>query len=501
MSFWKKYRYPLLFMMVVSLAVFNCFINLGNFEVETWDEARHALNAYEMMKNHSYIAMTYDGQLDYWNLKPPLGAWLIIVGYKLFGVNLWGLRFSSALSAVLTVIITMIIAKRLGKKVALTSGLILSTMYAFLAFHTARYGDYDAQMALFMTLTVWGMLKWTENQKWGLYVASFMVALSFLLKSFSAVMPFTFILLVLLTEKRYKKLRWHEVLVSLFLMGFPVLLWAWARYQVDGLTFFQKMLGYDLLKRSGEAIEGHPGSNIHYLEPIFFKTLFWSLFLFFVIPFMGFHLFFKKKENEVVFHLKTSGFGPSFFWIWLFSTLIFPLIMKTKSDWYLNPFYPALSVFIAWHFWNGQSPHQWIKKLMQKPLHLLLWSGVLTEIVLLLVVLFPGEWVFETKIRSYPPSQRILLSLWKNPQKPEKAKLYFPAWVDQSERFIVKGLLKYDFLPEEKILESLSQGERVVFAGPEEKLQETITKYNARLITTNIMAKYQEWVAVILSLR
>ncbi|MCX7882311.1 MAG: glycosyltransferase family 39 protein [Brevinematales bacterium] len=498
MSLWKKYQYPLLWGLVVFLAVFNSFVNLGQFEIETWDEARHALNAYEMMKNHEYIAMTYDGQLDYWNLKPPLGAWLIVIGYRLFGVNLWGLRFSSALSVVLTVIVTMSIARRFHKKIAITSGLILSTLYTFLAFHTGRYGDYDAQMALFMTLAVWGMMKWTENHRWGLFLSSLMVSLSFLLKSFSAVMPLTFILLVLLTEKRYKKLHVFDVLCSLFLMAFPVFLWAWARYQEDGLTFFQKMLGYDLLKRSAEAIEGHPSSNLHYLEPLFFKTLLWSLFLFFVIPFMGFGVSLKRKENEMVLHVKTSGFGPSFFWLWLLATLLFPLLVKTKSDWYLNPFYPALSVFIAWHFWNGKSTYAWVNRLMKHRLALLLWGAGITELILLAVVIFPSEWVFETKIRSFPSSQRILFSLWKNPEKPDKALLYFPAWVDQSERFLVKGMLGYDFVSEDHLLEALKKKEKVIFVGPRHHLEKTQTTYT--LQTNSVLGEYQDWVAVSLSL-
>jgi len=499
MNMFARHRFTILWVLVVSLAVVNCFVNLGNFEVETWDEARHALNAFEMLQSHQYIAMTYNGQLDYWNLKPPLGAWLIVLGYKLLGVNLWGLRLFSALSAVATVILTMAIARRFDDKVALTSGLILSTMYAFLAFHTARYADYDAPMAFLMTLCVWGMLLWTENRRWGLWLASLAVSLSFLLKSFTAAMPLLFLVVIVFTEKRYQKLSPGDIVLSLLLMTVPVLLWAWFRYQVDGWTFFQRMVGYDLVKRSGEAIEGHPGSNLHYLEPLFFKTLLWSLFLFFVIPFMGFKISWQREPKQLTFRMHTSGFESVFFWAWLGSTLLFPLLVKTKSDWYLNPFYPALSVFLAWHLWHGESSLPWVQKLTTHRLSLILWTAGITEIILLLLVVFPGEWVFATGIRSFPPSQRLLLSLWKTPTRPEKASLHIPIPIDQSERFIVKAFLQYPSVSIDEIPHTLSAGTPIILAGPTNLLQALLSSSNHAAGITQTLTTYQDWAAILLT--
>ncbi len=496
MSFWKHRGYHILWMGVIVLALFNSFANLGNFEVEIWDESRHALNAYEMLQSGKYIAMTYDGVLDYWNLKPPLGAWFIVAGYKLFGVNLWGLRFFSALFTVLTVVFTMSIGKRLGEKTALTSGLVLSTMYAFLAFHTGRTADYDAHMAFFMTLCVWGMLNWTEGKRWGIWLASLMVSLSFLLKSFTAAMPMFFILLVVLTERRYKKLRMLDVALSLILMGLPVIAWAIARYQVDGLAFFEKMVGYDLVARSSQAIEGHPGSNLHYLEPIFTKTLLWSLFLFFVVPFMGFAFRGKREENGYSFRLESSGFGPSFFWFWLGATLLFPLLVKTKSDWYLNPFYPALAVFVAWHFWEGKSPHQWVQKLMEKRTKLLLGMAGITEILIVLLVVFPPEWVFATNIRYYPSYQRALLSFWKMENRPQEAVLFTPTFVEQDMRFIVQGLLEYRFGSLNDLEKPLPEGKAKLFGGTMQHFEEFRQRYPGVFEKAEIVTRHGDWVLV-----
>lgn len=40
-----------------------------------------------MLQNRDYIKSTYMGETEYWNLKPPLGIWLIGLAYKIFGYN------------------------------------------------------------------------------------------------------------------------------------------------------------------------------------------------------------------------------------------------------------------------------------------------------------------------------------------------------------------------------------------------------------------------------
>ena len=53
-----------------------CFYKLGVGELCDWDEARHAVSAYEMIQTGEPIVTTYEYSNDYWNLKPPLSEWL-----------------------------------------------------------------------------------------------------------------------------------------------------------------------------------------------------------------------------------------------------------------------------------------------------------------------------------------------------------------------------------------------------------------------------------------
>jgi hypothetical protein len=72
--------------------------------INDYDEARHGVNAYEMIRSGDYVVNTYQGLPDGWNLKPPLSLWLIALGYRTFGYNAFALSFFSALSGLLAVL-------------------------------------------------------------------------------------------------------------------------------------------------------------------------------------------------------------------------------------------------------------------------------------------------------------------------------------------------------------------------------------------------------------
>lgn len=112
----QNFRYYCLIILI--LAGFNLFFNLGAYPVNDWDEARHGVSAFEMIHNHNYINVTFGGKTEYWNLKPPLGIWLIALSYKVFGTNVFALRFPSAFAALLTIFLTVFF----GAKIIWTQG-------------------------------------------------------------------------------------------------------------------------------------------------------------------------------------------------------------------------------------------------------------------------------------------------------------------------------------------------------------------------------------------
>ena len=101
LRFFEKY-YGFFFAAGTLVLAFYCFRCLDVKYVDSWDEARHGVNAYEMIQNGDYIRHTYNYQVDDWNLKPSISYWAIVLGFRLFGYSVWGLRFFSALAYLLT---------------------------------------------------------------------------------------------------------------------------------------------------------------------------------------------------------------------------------------------------------------------------------------------------------------------------------------------------------------------------------------------------------------
>ena len=129
------------------------FDNLGNKQIANWDEARHGVNAYEMIQNKNYITTTYGYKTDYWNLKPPISDYLIILGYKIFGYNSFGLRFYSAFAMFICVIICYIYSyKKIGKFASLWTILGFLIINPLIFDHCARSGDADSLYILFSTI-------------------------------------------------------------------------------------------------------------------------------------------------------------------------------------------------------------------------------------------------------------------------------------------------------------------------------------------------------------
>src|SRR5712671_1771091 len=98
-------HFTTLAVLVLALAAFNLTFRLGREVVTEWDESLYAISASEMVTSGHWIGVTYFGELDYYNSKPPLNVWLIALAFKAFGTNLWSLRLASAGCAWLTVLV------------------------------------------------------------------------------------------------------------------------------------------------------------------------------------------------------------------------------------------------------------------------------------------------------------------------------------------------------------------------------------------------------------
>lgn len=330
----EKYYWCVFALAVLALA-FYCFRCLDVQYVDSWDEARHGVNAYEMTQNHDYIRHTYNYQTDDWNLKPSISYWGIVLGFRLFGYSVFGLRFSSALAYLLTGVACALFAKRYSKEASI---LVLGFFCANerpLSAHLARAGDADALYLLFFTLAMLAMLGVRERHR-RLYICGLMFALAFLTKSWHAGMIAVIGGLYLLGTGELVRIRlreWGGFLLSVFA---PLLLWFGWRYTKDGFFFLKKMIEVDLLARTGSSnFEGHEFPFSFYYDMVFGNEAYIYRWLG-LICILGIAVLLLRMGRRRIWDRDAlaSGFG---FLLWFFVPFLGFSLIRTKLIWYCYP--------------------------------------------------------------------------------------------------------------------------------------------------------------------
>src|SRR5438876_11290787 len=92
----------LLLILLLIFCYFSCFLRLGSYPLLMWDESHYAMNAFELLKNHNFILITYDHSPDMENTKPPLMVWTIALFMKVFGYGELAIRLPSAIASMIT---------------------------------------------------------------------------------------------------------------------------------------------------------------------------------------------------------------------------------------------------------------------------------------------------------------------------------------------------------------------------------------------------------------
>ncbi|PYR74036.1 MAG: hypothetical protein DMF87_24010 [Acidobacteria bacterium] len=331
---------------VLALAAFNLAWRLNTEFVSEWDESLYGITAWEMAKSGDSIGTTFLGHLDYYNSKPPLNVWLIAFAFRLFGANLVSLRIVSTLSACCIVAVLQMWVRRLyGAAVGLLAGLVLATSFAFVYVHGGRSGNADPLFTLLVLLTV-VTLAAAQHRPWRIVWLGPLLAGAFLLKGMAVLMPLSIVFGV----EAWRLFHHHRrnrraIAVALLLFALPVGAWIAARWQLDGARFLSQLFMYDFIAGSLTPLEGHNGGLWYYadvLQKYHYDWLAAGLVAVWVggirWPSVWEHLLFWRSDDE-----RTILLGS-----WVTLTLLIPTLMQTKNSWYLQPFYPAFALGIAW---------------------------------------------------------------------------------------------------------------------------------------------------------
>jgi len=330
--------------LVLAVAAFNLFHRLNREIVTEWDESLYAISAAETARHGNWVATTFDGELDYYNTKPPLNVWLIAAAFKAFGVNLVSLRLASATAAWLTILVLMLWARRaFGTGTAVLAGLILATTHGFIYVHSGRSANTDALFTLMIVLTAISL--WTaERRRWALACLGPILAAVFMLRGMAVLLPLAMVAVVVALGWRSLKAPLPPLLVALVSFALPVGAWAFARYQVDGWQFLSLMFHHDFIARSASVLEGHEGRWWYYANVLQKDQYEWLALA--VLSLLLFPVSWRQLRGSAAAatdaHYTRLVMGS-----WLGLTLVVPTLMRTKVAWYLNPFFPLFAVMVA----------------------------------------------------------------------------------------------------------------------------------------------------------
>jgi 4-amino-4-deoxy-L-arabinose transferase-like glycosyltransferase len=328
--------------LLFCLAAYNFFYKLGLAPVGDWDEARYGVNAYEMLQSHDFGICTYNHEADYPNLKPPLGPWCIILGYRLFGFNALGLRFYSALSCLAVVgLLLAVLPKALGKIPALLAGFVLVLTPPFVYVHAGRTGDLCSLFCLFYVLFLVCVFKIDEKRKEPFFsLAGLCFALGFLVYSYHSAQMLIVLAAYLFFTGLYLEIPAKKYTGFFLCALLPVAGWAvWRGSYPDGMKFLKITFIYDVVTRSTQQIEGHIDHMDYYLVNLGKWDPYWCIYfvlaLFLLLSVVGFKLDFKNKP------LTLMAMGT-------LTPLVLFTLARTRLVWYINPLYPPLAALTGW---------------------------------------------------------------------------------------------------------------------------------------------------------
>lgn len=389
-NFFNKY-YWFLFAGLLSYAAFLCFYRLDVGYVVSWDEARHGISAYEMLQNKNFIVNTVNYAPDYWNLKPPLSFYGIMLGFQIFGYSVAGLRFYSALSYFLIcVLCTLYVKKHHGKFSSLLCFAFLCCNQLMFKNHGARAGDADALYQLFFTIAMLAMMEIPGNHS-RCYLCGVSFSMAFLTKSYHALMILGIGGLYMLITGEVFRLKAKEWFYFLFWTVLPLSIWGIVRYTQDGLTFFLTMISEDVLSRSKNVTEGHAGPMDYYMQTYFFdgEKIYGILLLVVSAAVIGMAV---KSIGAVKQYLG--------YLLWMIIPLAGFSFLKTKLIWYNFPIFIPLMMFSAIVLGNLLESEQIYRNVRMSAL-----------VMIVLVIAFYGRNTLKTTVLSEKPdSLQLFLS-------------------------------------------------------------------------------------------
>lgn len=330
---------------LIMLCSYPLFLNLGRLSLRMWDESRNAINAYEMLNDHSFIVTHFNGQPDNWNSKPPLLIWVMAFFMKLFGPTMLAVRLPSALAALAISVFCFWLGKRqLNSRLpGFIAGLVLSSSVGFVDYHAARNGDFDAMLSMWMFLYVMLFFVYLQTAKQK-HLILFTICLTFgiLTKGIAACMMLPALLLFVLLFKQYRPFFKQRSFYLIPITGLVVGLSYYFLRELLSPGYLSSVIENEITGRYLATNEGHLAPWYFYFQLMYeahYRIWIWCIPIAFVVTqFLAKDK--KTKQMNVLLLIATGVY------------LLVISYSETKLPWYDAPLYPLFAMTIGLGGWT-----------------------------------------------------------------------------------------------------------------------------------------------------
>jgi 4-amino-4-deoxy-L-arabinose transferase-like glycosyltransferase len=334
-----------------ALAVWLVYLlwRAAHLPLQEWDEARNVLNAYEMTKSGDWVAMRYGGELDHYNLKPPLFMWTLAVLFATAGYSDLTARIPSIVFGLATAVLVYRFLRCVTSQpwiAAVTSLGLVSVasrpfQVSFYGFHGLTSGDVDMALVFFATLAFVAVHRIAiGGRPRGYLLLGAALGLGALTKSLVGMLPAGLLLVALAVRRDRPALvnPWLPAGVAIAVaIVAPWLVLRETRYPDHYLSL---AVGTDIVKRTGEVLESHAGDLWFYWDALVEQTGAW-LYLALFAAFMLAEARLRRAEDAVGAPARRAG-------VYAALTVVFYLlafsIPASKLRWYIFPAVPPLFV-------------------------------------------------------------------------------------------------------------------------------------------------------------
>ncbi len=306
------------------------FLFLNSYGLIDPDEPRYATTAKNMIINGEYVVPEFNGHIRI--NKPPLTYWLIVISYKVFGINEFAARLPQAfLGFLLGIILFQFLKGNFSEDYRIIPPAVLYSTPFFIFF--SRLCNTDMILNFFFSMSLLSFFSYYKKHNKS-FLIIFLISYFFsnLTKGPVAFLVPLIILIFLIFEKNFKLLKKISLIFIIILFSLSPLIWLIiVGVKTGDINSLKTLLFNETL---GRIFKGYAHKEPFYFYLIYFPLIFLPWSIFFLL---------KIYNIKKIFNNKFLKFNV----IWFFTVFIFFSISKSKLLSYILPLSVPFSIICA----------------------------------------------------------------------------------------------------------------------------------------------------------